>query len=97
MATVKRKPRAKRKGDALAVKEPPTVYVGEADSAAYVKLPLSPELVAAAREHIDNGARLFAMLRDGVNVSVADFLAHLSKSSAAVERDVAKLRKPRRR
>ncbi len=87
-------PRAPKRA-ALAIKEPPTVYVDPdgAGGAAYVKLPLPPEVVAAAREHVDNAARLYGMIKSGGAVSVADLLSHLSKSSAAVERDVAKLRK----
>ncbi len=82
------------------MKEPPTVYVdpdAEDGGAAYVRVPLPPEVLAAAREHVDNGARLYAMLTGGVAVAPADLLALVQKTGAALVRDVARLRKPNRR
>lgn len=97
MASVKKKRAKSKPSTALAVKEPPTVFVGDVGEAAYVRVPLPPEVVAAAREHVDNAARLFALVKAGGAVSLAELLSHLATSSAAIERDVAKLRKRRTR
>jgi len=80
---------------APAPKEPPQVWVdGEAGAeAAYVRLPVSAEVVAAVREHADNAAALYAMVKQGERVPVAELLSLLSKAAAAVERDAAKIRR----
>ena len=103
----KKKPRARKRSpsaapgvaprDSLArvVKEPPQVWVeGDAGTeAAYVRLPVSAEVVAAVREHADNAAALYSLVKRGERVPVAELLSLLSKAAAAVERDASKLRR----
>lgn len=96
-------PRARRPAPApVVVRRPPPVYVPADDdgsAAAYVKLPLSPEVVVALREHATNGARLYELFM-GKESAAADIFEAIAKTSAALERDVAKVRarlKKRRR
>jgi len=83
MATVKRS----------AVKPPP-VYVPADDNGrafAYVKLPLGPEIVAALQEHADNARRLVELFT-GAELHGGAVLEAVRKTSAALERDAAKVR-----
>lgn len=83
-------------------RRPPPVYVPADDDGraeAYVRLPLSPEVVIALREHATNGARLYELFT-GKGAAAEDVFAAIAKTTAALERDLAKVRerlKKRRR
>ena len=78
-------------GAPLAVREPPTYLPSPGDPTAfYVKLPLAPEVVTAFKEHAANGARLLELISG--EPSAADVFAAIAKASAALERDVARVR-----
>lgn len=96
MASKKRaKARPSPSAAQLVPREPPTVYV-DPSAAAYVRLPFSPEVVDAMREHADNAARLYAMVKQGAPVEPRDLLQLLGQAAEAVARDVAKVRARRR-
>lgn len=73
----------------------PLHTVGDA-SAMYVKLPLPPELLAAAQKYVEMGRELASVFVDA-NATARVFLGALERAASEVERDVARLKKRRRR
>lgn len=65
-------------------------------SGVYVKLPIAPELAEALRVHAENGKTLVEMVLSGSAAADA-VVAQFVKTVSAVDRDLEKLRRRRRR
>lgn len=103
MAAKKRTKKRTAISKALAVREPPRenrvhVYAAEApdpDDRVYVRLPLPPDVVVAAREHYETGLKLWDMFGRLAEVPPGDLLETLKGACAAVQRDVRRIQRAR--
>lgn len=102
MAAKKRAKRRSRISTALArVPAPPpaNVYspasVNQPDDRVYVRLPLPPDVVLAAREHYETGLKLWDMFGRLAEVPPGDLLETLKGACAAVQRDVKRIQRAR--
>jgi hypothetical protein len=80
----------------LPPREPPPIVVdvqGETPGAAYVRVPFSPEVVAAVQEHAENAVALFAIVKRGATVPASELFALLHRATTAIERDASRLRR----